>query len=121
MICAMKKFHERLREARKTAGFSSQEKFAEAIGMKRTQYLLYETGEVTPDPMETIPKIAKALGEKPERLKAWLMIDEYGRDTLSEGIKSLTTEEKFDILLELLPREELLNRLEKELKKRGKQ
>jgi transcriptional regulator with XRE-family HTH domain len=114
----MMRFHERLRKARKEAGFSSQEKFAAVLGMKRTQYLLYETGAVTPDPEETIPRIAEGLGLPPETLKAWKMVDEYGSDAVRAAILEMSVEDKKALLKELLPSEDLVELIEDELNRR---
>lgn len=100
MIFAMMRFHERLRKARKDAGFSSQEKFAELLGMKRTQYLLYETGEVTPDPDETIPRIAKGLGLPPYVLNAWQILDQHQDESLLAVVRELPEDLKQTVLFE---------------------
>lgn len=53
------KFHVNLREARKSSGMTQKE-VAEKIGVARSTYALYETGERSPD-VEVVKKLATVL------------------------------------------------------------
>lgn len=53
------KFHVNLREARKASGMTQKE-VAEKIGVARSTYALYETGERSPD-VEVVKKLATVL------------------------------------------------------------
>lgn len=53
------KFHVNLREARKSTGMTQKE-VAEKVGVARSTYALYETGERSPD-VEVVKKLAEAL------------------------------------------------------------
>lgn len=101
MIRPMKRFHERLKEARKAAGFSSQEDFAEAIGIKRTNYQPFEKGKKLPDPEITIPKIAEGLGLSVDIVMAWYRLDNADRG------------QKIEILMELYSDEEIVEAVKK--------
>lgn len=54
------KFHVNLREARKSSGMTQKE-VAQKVGIARSTYALYETGERSPD-VEVVKKLAKVLG-----------------------------------------------------------
>ena len=53
------KFHVNLREARKLSGMTQKE-VAEKVGIARSTYALYETGERSPD-VEVVKKLATVL------------------------------------------------------------
>lgn len=53
------KFHVNLREARKATGMTQKE-VAEKVGVARSTYALYETGERSPD-VEVVKKLAEVL------------------------------------------------------------
>ena len=53
------KFHVNLREARKLSGMMQKE-VAEKVGIARSTYALYETGERSPD-VEVVKKLATVL------------------------------------------------------------
>ena len=53
------KFHVNLREARKLSGMTQKE-VAEKVGIARSTYALYETGERSPD-VEVVKKLAEVL------------------------------------------------------------
>ncbi len=53
------KFHVNLREARKSTGMTQKE-VAEKVGVARSTYALYETGERSPD-VEVVKKLAEVL------------------------------------------------------------
>ena len=54
------KFHVNLREARKNSGMTQKE-VAQKVGVARSTYALYETGERSPD-VEVVKKLAEVLG-----------------------------------------------------------
>lgn len=72
------KFHENLRTARKSANLSQKE-VAEAIGVAKSTYSLYESGAREPD-VNKIRKLAKLLGVTGDAL---LGLDEDHPDTLA--------------------------------------
>lgn len=84
----MKRFCERLKEARIAAGFSSQDKFATAIGMIRTNYQPYEKGKKLPA-REVIPRMAVVLGLRDTTMYAWLALEEFSYDDLMEANRIL--------------------------------
>ena len=52
--------NERLRQARKDAGFSSEQKFAEFLGIERSRYHSWEIGNAAPS-TEYLAKLCRAL------------------------------------------------------------
>lgn len=54
------KFHVNLREARRISGMTQKE-VAQKVGVARSTYALYETGERSPD-VEVVKKLAEVLG-----------------------------------------------------------
>ena len=69
----MTMFYQRLREARKAAGYS-QEAFANKMGISRTNYIPCKTGKAYPAIM-TVPKIARALGIPRGIVFEWIVAD----------------------------------------------
>lgn len=106
----MSYFGDKLREARKAAGYT-QEELAQALGMIRTNYIPYETGKVSPDPVETIPRIANAIGVDSDRLRAWKLIDEASPEVIRLANQYLEFEKG-------LGKEKVKERLEAEYQKR---
>lgn len=93
------KFHVNLREARKLSGMTQKE-VAEKVGIARSTYALYETGERSPD-VEVVKKLAEVLnvsgdyliGNKTVTMKYSALFEKmrqrYGLERLNAYIEAL--------------------------------
>ena len=93
-----KNFHENLRTARQLSKLT-QKQVADAIGVARSTYALYETGEREPN-VECVKKIAEALGVSgdyliglenlPENIDTfYALTSEYGLDRIKAYLDAL--------------------------------
>lgn len=88
-------FGKRLIELREQAGYRTQDKFAEAVGVKNASASRWETGDSFPDEKH-FKKICKVLRVTPERFLQFREIDKEQRfgSTFADAIALLSAFEK---------------------------
>ena len=92
----------RLKEARKNAGYSA-ERVAEFLGVSPVTIYRYENGKIKTIPYEFIEPLAKLLSVSPEYLTGWDRYDQSDfiipdPDTMGKMIQNMSREELEEIV-----------------------